>query len=238
MRLAAISDIHGNRLALEAVLADIARLGSDAIVNLGDVVSGPMDPLGTIRLLIERDFPTVRGNHDRLVVERKGDRLDAYVGDAMGAEDLAWLRSLPPARSLGSDIFLCHGTPRSDTAPWLDDWFDARSMTLPDEETVTRLADGIDFPVMLCGHTHVPRSVRLRDGRLIVNPGSVGLPFLYGSPDAHYAMIERRAGDWTVSLRTVPYDHQAAARQAEANGFGHWREALTTGWPGPGGLFD
>jgi putative phosphoesterase len=238
VRLAVISDIHGNRLALEAVLADIAQQGADTIVNLGDVAAGPIDPVGTLALLESLNLPTVRGNHDRWIAERRTDRIDLFVSDLITERDFAWLGGLPSTLVVNDEVFLCHGTPVSDTDPWLDNWFDQRSMTLPNEDEVTRLAVGIDYPVLLCGHTHVPRSVRLRDGRRIVNPGSVGLPFLYGSPDARYALIDRKGSDWTVNLRSVPYDHEGSARQAEAHGFGHWRGALTTGWPGPQGLFD
>ena len=73
--------------------------------------------------------------------------------------------------------------------------------------------------------------------RLIVNPGSVGLQFNIGSPDARYATIELRGGKYYPSFHAVPYDHFAAARQAEANGFPQWREALVTGWAGAQGLF-
>ena len=86
--------------------------------------------------------------------------------------------------------------------------------------------------MLLCGHTHVPRAVRLRDGRLIVNPGSVGLQINHGSPDARYAIVELRGGKYYPSFHAVPYDHFAAARQAEANGFPQWRDALVTGWVG------
>lgn len=238
MRFAVISDIHGNRLALEAVLADIARLGADTVLNLGDVAAGPMDPVGTLDLLGSLDLPTVMGNHDRWIAERRKDRIDLFVGDLISEREFAWLGALPKTLVVDGTVFMCHGTPQSDVDPWLDNWFDQRSMRLPDETEVTSLAVGLDYPVLLCGHTHVARSVRLRDGRRIVNPGSVGLSFLYGSPDARYALIERHGADWTVELRSVPYDHEGAARQAEAFGFGHWREVLTTGWPGPQGLFD
>ena len=109
--------------------------------------------------------------------------------------------------------------------------------TVPDEASVTAKAEGFDYPVILCGHTHIPRAVRLRDGRLIVNPGSVGLQVNHGSPDARYATIELRGGKYYPSFHAVPYDHFAAARQAEANGFPEWRDALVTGWAGPQGLF-
>lgn len=238
MRVAVISDVHGNRLALESVLEDIAAAGADVTVNLGDVAAGPLDPVGTLDRLIPMGLPTVRGNHDRWVVEGVDNRVDTFVAAAIGETRLKWLADLPATQTLGSDVFLCHGTPTSDTDPWLDNWFTGRTTTLPDEVSVTRHAVGLDYPVLLCGHTHVPRVVHLRDGRMIVNPGSVGLPFLYGSPAARYALVTRKNGVWTVDLKAIAYDSDGAAQQAEANGFPYWREAITTGWGGPEGLFD
>ena len=81
------------------------------------------------------------------------------------------------------------------------------------------------------------RVVRLRDGRLIVNPGSVGIQFFHGAPDARYALLERRNGKWSASLRAVAYDWHRAAKLALENGFPAWTEALTTGWVGAEGLF-
>lgn len=240
MRLAVISDVHGNRLALEAVLADIARRGADLTVNLGDLVSGPLEPAATAALLMTAAMPTVRGNHDRGLTEGAGgspDQVDDFARAALSPQQLGWLKALPATLVAEGEVFLCHGTPGSDTEPWLDDWWDGRQTRVPDEAEVTGKADGIDYPVMLCGHTHLARAVRLRDGRLIVNPGSVGLQFNHGSPDARYALLERRGADWSVGLRSVPYDHHGAARQAVENGFPQWAEALTTGWVGPAGLF-
>jgi len=122
-------------------------------------------------------------------------------------------------------------------APWLDAWWQGRDTTLPSEAAVTAEAEGLDYPVLLCGHTHTARVVRLRDGRLIVNPGSVGLQMVHGSPDARYAILDRRNGEWSVMLCAIPYDHQGAAEQARRHGFTRWIEALNTGWAGPEGLF-
>ena len=185
------------------------------------------------------ELPTVRGNHDRWIVERRKDRVDLFVGDLIREKDFAWLGALPPTLVVNNEVFLCHGTPVSDTDPWLDNWFDDRSMTLPDEETVTKLADGIDYPILLCGHTHVravgaaPR--RASDRQSGERRAAVPLRL------AGRALCADRAprtptGPWNCG--SVPYDHEGAARQAEALGFGHWRETLTTGWPGPKGLFD
>ncbi len=240
MRVAAISDIHGNLFALEAVLEDIARHDADMVLNLGDNLAGPMDPRGVCDLLMGADFPSVRGNHDRVLVMPKPGKeygpIDAFAQEQLELPQLTWLSQLPETLSV-PEIFLCHGTPQSDAAPWLDRFWSGRTATYPDHDEVAALADGLDFPVMLCGHTHLSRVVRLRDDRMVVNPGSVGVQFNHGAPDARYALLERRPGGWTASLRSVPYDHEAAARQAEANGFPGWRLALTTGWVGPEGLF-
>jgi predicted phosphodiesterase len=238
MRIAVISDVHGNRLALEAVLADIEAHGVDMTLNLGDMVSGPMEPGRTAELLLECDFPVVSGNHERYLVSNGPlDPVDRFARDNLKPAHLDWFAGLPGTLAINGEILMCHGTPRSDSAPWLDNWMSGRDTTLPDEAVVTAEADGLEFPVLLCGHTHVPRTVRLRDGRLIVNPGSVGLQMYYGSPDARYGIIERRAGKWSVTLRAIPYDHDAAARQAERSGFPQWTEALTTGWASAIGLF-
>lgn len=75
MRFAAVADIHGNALALEAVIEDLQREGIDQIVNLGDVLSGPIDPAGVAERIIPLGWPTVRGNHDRYLIEQDPDAM-------------------------------------------------------------------------------------------------------------------------------------------------------------------
>lgn len=240
MKIAVISDIHSNRLALEAVLDDIVRHGVDGTFNLGDLVSGPMEPNWVADILIDLDVPTVRGNHDRVLIDNPPEQLgpiDRFAQLQMESRHRAWMNALPETLAILDDMFLCHGTPTSDEERWLDGEWNGRSSTSPDEASVAAKAEGFDYPVLLCGHTHIPRAVRLRDGRLIVNPGSVGVQFNIGSPDARYAIIERRDGRFYPSFHAVPYDHFAAARQAAANGFPQWRDVLTTGWAGTDGLF-
>lgn len=239
MKVAVISDIHGNRFALEAVLEDIAAEGVDLTVNLGDTLAGPIAPAETCRILMETGFPTVRGNHDRSLVDRPAeamDNVDRFVVERLSAEQQAWIGNIPATLAI-DELFLCHGTPTSDIEPWLDDWFDGRKTTLPSESYIEEKANGYAFPVMLCGHTHIPHVVRLRDGRMIINPGAVGLQFVRGAPDARYGILERRNGRWQSATRVVPYDWMAAARAAIANGFPAWETALTTGWVGAEGLF-
>ncbi|MBU1305792.1 MAG: metallophosphatase family protein [Alphaproteobacteria bacterium] len=240
MRFAVISDVHGNALALDAVLADIARQGADATLCLGDHVSGPMDPAGAADRLMALDGPVIMGNHDRWLLDPPDKSLnpvDRFALMRMKQAHRAWLAALPATAVFNGEVFLCHGTPTSDTLAWVDGWYQDRQMTLPAEDTVMRAASGIDYPIMLCGHTHIARSVRLRDGRQIINPGAVGMQLTHGSPDARYAIIERRNGQWFTDLRVVQYDHMAAGEQALSNGFAPWKEALQTGWVDATGLF-
>jgi predicted phosphodiesterase len=240
VRVAVISDIHGNRPALEAVLDDIERQHVDFIVNLGDSLSSPVDPRGTADLLLDLKARTVRGNHDRYLIEGGVFELgptDRFALAQLEPRHLAFLEALPKTLTVEERIFLSHATPGDDSTPWLDEFWKGRTTRQPDEAEVAAAAEGIDVPVLLCGHTHIPRAVRLADGRLIVNPGAVGLQFVHGSPDARYAVLEENDGKWSVTFRALPYDHEAAARLAEQNGFPQWHAALTTGWAGMKGLF-
>ncbi|HEY0853526.1 MAG TPA: metallophosphoesterase family protein [Devosia sp.] len=236
MKVAVISDIHGNLRALEAVLEDIALQGVDLTVNLGDIVAGPLEPRLTLDRVMALDHPTIGGNHERVLFEPRRDLVDTFAVEQLTEPQKAWLKALPKTLVV-DDIYMCHGTPRSDTEPWLDNWFNGRDTTLPDEGQVVAKAVGLDHPVLLCGHTHIPRVCRLRDGRLIVNPGSVGLQMIRGAPDARYAVVERRHGQWQGAIRSVPYDWAVAAQTAITNGFPRWQAALETGWTGPEGLF-
>ena len=239
MRFAVISDVHGNAPALDVVLADIATQRVDAIFCLGDNVSGPVDPAGAAERLMALGGLSIRGNHDRWTVDlslKGSGRIDAFARSRLSEAQLAWLADLPATAANGDGVFLCHGTPTDDEAPWLDMFYTGRTTTLPSEAQVTALAGTLDYELLLCGHTHIPRSVRLADGRLIVNPGSVGMQLVQGSPDARYAIVERRAAGWHTTLLALPYDHEAAARLAAANGFPQWAASLTSGWVGPESL--
>src|SRR3954454_22404369 len=121
MKFAAIADVHGNCLALEAVLADIAAIGIKDVVNLGDHVSGPLEPRRTADLLMQRGFASIRGDQDRRLVELgpagTSNRFDHKQLDQGPLDGLA---SLPPTLIYRDDILLCHGSPQSDAAWWLD----------------------------------------------------------------------------------------------------------------------
>jgi predicted phosphodiesterase len=242
MRFAAIADVHGNYLALEAVLDDIRAQGISEIVNLGDAASGPLDAARSIDLLIGSNAVSVRGNHDRYLIDRPRDAMGSWdrpAFDQLERHHLDWLRALPPTRLFGAGVFLCHATPASDETYWLEAVAPDGHVDLAPAETIARFADGIDHRLILCGHTHRPRAVRLADGRMIANPGSVGSPAFRdthpyphvmeaGTTDASYAVLEFR-DQWRVTFRQVPYDHQAMARLAEQKQLADWTSALATG---------
>lgn len=242
MRIAAISDIHGNLAALDAVLADIAARHVDVVVNLGDILSGPLDPAGTADRLMPLRLPTIRGNHERQVLTGTPERLglsDRYAREHLTEPQLTWIGSLPATLWLTPEVLLCHGTPNSDLIYFLEsvDVDGARPAT--DEEVATRAGD-CAAALIMCGHTHIPRIRRLHDGKVVVNPGSVGLPaysddhphphiMQTGSPHARYAIAERSGNGWTAELRAVQYDWDGAAALARQRNREDWAIALATG---------
>jgi diadenosine tetraphosphatase ApaH/serine/threonine PP2A family protein phosphatase len=244
MRFAAIADVHGNYLALEAVIADIRALGIKDIVNLGDMASGPLDARRTMDVLMALDATHVLGNHDRYLIDRPPERMGPWDRPAhaqLDAVHLDWLRAIPPTAVFRDQVFLCHATPANDEIYWLDTVHSDGTVALSPHDRIAQFAAGIAQSLILCAHTHLARAVRLADGRLIVNPGSVGSPGYRdvhpyphvveaGSPDARYAIFEFADDHWQVTFRHVPYDHAAMATLARRNGHGDLANAIATGW--------
>jgi diadenosine tetraphosphatase ApaH/serine/threonine PP2A family protein phosphatase len=246
MRFAAIADIHGNYLALEAVLADVRAHDIADIVNLGDMLSGPLDARRTIEILMTIDAAHLLGNHDRYLLDRPPEKMGAWDRPAhaqLNAAQLDWLRAQPKTRVFREQVFLCHATPDNDEIYWLDTVHPDGTVALSPLDRIEQFAHGITQSLILCAHTHLARAVGLRDGRLIVNPGSVGSPGYRdvhpyphvveaGSPDARYAILEFADGHWQVTFRHVPYDHDAMAALARRNGHDDLANAIATGWIG------
>jgi predicted phosphodiesterase len=242
MRIAVLSDIHGNLLALKAVLHDLAHRQVGTIVNLGDSLSGPLQPSETAAFLMAQPWVQLAGNHERQLLdfapERRGPS-DRYAHSQLGSEVFEWMATLRHAQPLNEEVFLCHGTPRSDIEYFLDT-VDAPSVRAATHDEIDERLGPVAAAVVVCGHTHIPRMVRSRAGQLLVNPGSVGLqayedesPAYHvvenNSPNARYAIVEKRGGTWQAQLLAVPYDHAGAADLARQRGRPDWEVALMCG---------
>ncbi|MCC6850106.1 MAG: metallophosphoesterase family protein [Deltaproteobacteria bacterium] len=223
MRIALISDLHGNEIALRAVLADADRVGCDEIICLGDIATLGPAPSAVIQLVRERTRRRILGNHDDFMLNR--DLIHSYTEAPIVVESVEWcrarlsddeiafLRTFEPNLEIALDdrstLVLFHGTLRSHMEDLL--------ATTPPEE-VDEMLMGRRGTVMAGGHTHL-QLTRQHRGVLIVNPGSVGLPF-QEHPDglpptllghAEYATVEATNGVVAVQLRRVPVDRAAMA---------------------------
>lgn len=243
MRFAVIADIHGNALALEAVLADIAAKGIGDIVNLGDCFSGPLEADKVAETLLLLDLPTVRGNHDRYLIEQ--DPIEMGASDAIAFSQLddrafEWIRGLPVDMVWRDDVYCCHAQPENDNSYWLETVSDGGKFHLKPLAEIEAIARDIPQSLILCGHSHIARSMRLSDGRLIVNPGSVGCPAYdddlpiphkveVGHPRACYVICEKIEDHWHIAFHQVEYDHMAMSALAAANGRAEWASALAYG---------
>lgn len=240
IEFAVVADVHGNAWALEAVLHDIAGRGLKSIVNLGDNANGPLDPKRSVELLRGCGAMHVRGNGDRMTGEggAMARRSALFARERLDELALRWLRELPSV-ARGDDWFAFHATPSSDEDYFLENIAGGKNVLATPAEIATRLG-GTAETLILCGHTHVPRAVRLADGRLVVNPGSVGLPAYKddspiphvvenGGPDARYAIVHRGATEWKVEFVALRYDHQAAGAAARAAGWPEWAHYVETG---------
>jgi predicted phosphodiesterase len=245
MRLAVITDIHGNVAALEAALADIGARGVAAVVCLGDIASGAGWPRETVELLQARGIACIRGNHDRWISERAPEALtnqDRHAHAELSAAQRGWLMDLPLLLEPAPGVLACHGTPQSDVQNLIEDVVAERLREAPMAVLRERLgAAGMAARVVLCGHSHRTGMVQVPGGPLVVNPGSCGLPGFRisrepahrqeaGTPHARYAVLHLDGAQVGVELLAVRYDWDAAAQRAEEVGFGAaWPHVIRTG---------
>lgn len=240
MRLGVIADIHGNLPALEAVLDRLRDHSVDGIVNLGDCASGPLWPMETVALLRATTMLHVRGNHDRALGAISPERLgasDRFAWERLEPAHREWLSTLPQELFAGAARCF-HAAPGDDEAYLMEGVFGGRLLPEARATIDPRLA-GIPDPLLLCGHSHLPRLLRLATGTLVVNPGSVGcqayrddtLPAHVsesGSPHARFAVVTIDAAI-TVEHHAIAYDWGAASAKALQNGRDDWAQALSTG---------
>ena len=243
VRLAVISDIHGNRWALEAVLKDIRGRGISKIINLGDSISGPLDPAGTAEILINENIMSICGNQDRKIIESL-NKIDInptmnYVIKAINLRTIEWLKSLNRTELLFDDFFSCHGKPKEDNEYLIESISKQGSFIKSSKELEYELHD-ISQGIVLCGHSHIPRIIYLQNSKTIINPGSVGmpayeddLPYYHamesGSPHARYCIISKEDSELKIENIALSYDWKTAAEYAVRNNRIDWGKYILTG---------
>jgi predicted phosphodiesterase len=221
-RLAVLSDIHGNAIALAAVREAIRAARPDQVAVAGDLVLNGPDPAGAVDLLREMEADgamIVAGNTDVAVADfdysaafpwmidgvPEAFRAAAeWAHDALGDERVSWLRRLPSERRVHTDdgamALVCHASPGSQTAGF-DQALDATVII----ERVSRT----DARVIACGHTHLPE-VRDLGWKIIVNAGSAGYVF-DGDPTASWALIDLVGDDVSAEIKRTEFDALAVA---------------------------
>jgi putative phosphoesterase len=223
MRLALISDLHGNEIALEAVLEDVRTAGCDRLVCLGDVATLGPRPSQVLARLRDLGCECLLGNHDEFMLDpalvAQYSSIPVLVSSvehtraSLASAEVEFIRGFRPTIAIGDVALLYHGTPRSNVEDLL--------ASTPDD-LVDAMLDGHRATVFAGGHTHLPM-VRQHRGMLIVNCGSVGAPFRsyasHGPPvilaHAEYALIDIERGRVSVTLRRIELDRGALRAQAE-----------------------
>jgi diadenosine tetraphosphatase ApaH/serine/threonine PP2A family protein phosphatase len=183
---------------------------------------------------------SICGNDDRVLFSpwEELSSSQRYNQEHLTEVHLNWLRALPATAVVADELFACHGD--LFDAPYLLEQVEASGVFLRSTGAIAASVAAIAHPVILCGHSHIPRTVSLPQGKLIVNPGSVGLPAYTmetpvpyamesGSPHARYALLHRMRNGWQVEHVQVPYFWEDAAKVARGNQRADWAEWLTTG---------
>ncbi len=225
MKIAVFSDIHGNAIALEAVLKDIDTRNIDLIFCGGDLVGYGAYPNEVISLIRKYRIPTIMGNYDDGVGFNKADCGCAYTDPQMqelGRISLEWtkkqvnfenrsfLRSLLERiqfTACGNKILIVHGSPRQ-----INEYLYADRP----EESVLRLFNNENVDIIICGHTHLPYT-RVMDSKYLINVGSVGKP-KDGDQRAAYTVIKLTESSLETEVIRVKYDAERMAQAIETSG--------------------
>lgn len=221
MKIAIISDIHGNMQALETVLSDIEKEKCDKIFCLGDLAMAGPEPVKTIetikKLYEEEKLILIQGNTDEMIanyndaIDQKVKSAAPIMGNALKndveiiPDDLKeFLKNLPPQKELkieGVKILLVHGSPRRND--------ENISPDLPIEQIEEIITD-TDSQLIFCGHTHIPCGYQTSRKQTVVNVGSVGRPFT-PNPQACYAIANIYNDEFEISHKFIDYDKEKAA---------------------------
>ena len=216
MKIACISDIHGNKLALDNVLEDIKKQGADKIFCLGDLAMGGYDPNYTVEKLFFLDnIEIIQGNTDKLIVDFNEElnsflqKVNPLMGGALELDDKEVtnsnkekLKNLPVNKTVEINNIkfeLCHGSPRKQD----ENIFPDTPVDVVEEAVKDSAAD-----IILCGHTHIPCGFSLESGKTLINVGSVGRSMTKDKMPVYLLVTINSDGSFSFEHRKVIYDNK------------------------------
>ena len=226
MKIAVISDIHGNFQALDSVLDDMRKNHAEQVFCLGDLAMAGPQPRLIIDLISKKsDWVVIQGNTDKMIADFSPEIMEnvkksfpimanALADDVYFIEDemKQYLKNLPARKEVeveGVKVLLVHGSPRRNNEDILPD--------LPIKK-VEEMIEGTNADVIFCGHTHIPCGYQTSRKQTIVNVGSVGRPFTE-DPKACYVLAEFQDGGFSIEHRFVDYDREMAANILRSRDF-------------------
>jgi predicted phosphodiesterase len=227
LRIAVISDVHGNAFALEAVLSEVKHEAPDLILNLGDQVTGQADPGRAFELQRSLTATEVLGSAEPYLLQ--DDILNSWLRLQLPPGAALHLTNLPlSARVAEGQVYACHGAPDHPSGHLLWSWQRGPYLARSAQE-LRSVVQPLNASVVLCGHTH-REGLTMIDDTVVVNVGAVGNQ-VDGDPRARWALLEQGKGQWNVTFRRVMYDWRAASEWVRAFGPEPEDEAtyLTTG---------
>lgn len=232
MKIAVISDVHGNKSALDKVLDDIKQKKADKIYCLGDIAMGGYDPNYTIDKLFELknkmndDFEIIQGNTDKLIVDYNDTlyekmlkanplmaqalNLDVKIIDDDKKRLLSNLNIDKILTVNGVKIHLVHGSPRKQDENIFPD--------TPSSE-VEKMVETSPADVILCGHTHIPCGFSLNSGKTVVNAGSIGRSMTKDKMPVYLLMTINSNGAYFFEHIKVKYDNKQTAQLIKERNF-------------------
>lgn len=219
MKIAAISDIHGNLPALETVLTEIEREAVDEMIVCGDVIAGPM-PAEVCARLRALSIPTryILGNAETWLIRHlegqpinafspRGNEETVWYAAKLSENAMAWIRTWEMRVALDiprlGGVLFCHATPQNN--------MDVFTAETPEEKAMP-FFEGVTAKLVVCGHTHMQYERTIGEIR-VCNTGSIGMPF--GAPGAHWLLLE----DGKIEFRQTAYDREAAAKLIRATDY-------------------
>lgn len=244
MRVAVISDIHGNGVGLDAALADMQGRGIDQMVCLGDAIQGGSQPAEVVGRLRDINCPVVMGNADAWLVtgaetgaevftterHRKMNEVRDWMLTQLSAADIDFIRTFAPTIEIpleGERALLCfHGSPTS---------FDELLFPTTDEAEFQRILNPFLPRIMTGGHTHLPHVRRIgASDSFFFNPGSVGLAYSHAQPEgtfhtdawAEYAILTVEGAGMSLEFRRVSYDVNTLIDVYRASGRPHAEDSI------------